>query len=88
MDWGMQHRLAGIFQPDTGRTVMLAVDHGYFLGPTTGLEQPARTIDPLLAHADSLMCTRGVLRTSADPKRTPTVVLRVSGGSSILKDLT
>ncbi len=87
MDWGMRQRLGGILRPETGRAVMLAVDHGYFLGPTTGLEDARATIAPLLAHADSLMCTRGVLRTSVDAERCPPVVLRVSGGSSVLKEL-
>lgn len=70
-----------------GRTVMLAVDHGYFQGPTTGLEDPRKTITPLLPYADSLMLTRGVLRTSVDPDLEVPVVLRVSGGTSILKEL-
>ncbi len=66
---------------------MLAVDHGYFQGPTTGLENPRRTITPLLPYADSLMLTRGVLRNSVDPRATVPVVLRASGGTSILKEL-
>jgi 3-hydroxy-5-phosphonooxypentane-2,4-dione thiolase len=66
---------------------MLAVDHGYFQGPTTGLENPRRTITPLLPYADSLMLTRGVLRTSVDPGQEVPIVLRVSGGTSILKEL-
>ena len=70
-----------------GRTVMLAVDHGYFQGPTTGLENPRRTITPLLPYADSLMLTRGVLRTSVDPEQGVPIVLRVSGGTSVLKEL-
>jgi putative autoinducer-2 (AI-2) aldolase len=70
-----------------GRTVMLAVDHGYFQGPTTGLEDPRKTITPLLPYADSLMLTRGVLRTSVDPESAVPIVLRVSGGTSILKEL-
>lgn len=70
-----------------GRTVMLAVDHGYFQGPTTGLENPRKTITPLLPYADSLMLTRGVLRTSVDPSQKVPIVLRVSGGTSILKEL-
>jgi len=86
MDWGMQNRLAGIIRPQTGRCVMLAVDHGYFQGPTTGLEQPGKTVSPLLDHADALMLTRGVLRTSVDAGRRIPIVLRVSGGTSILKD--
>ena len=86
MDWGLKNRLSRIIKPDTGRTVMLAVDHGYFLGPTSGLEVPAKTIHPLLLHADSLMLTRGVLRTSVPADSSIPVVLRVSGGTSILRD--
>jgi putative autoinducer-2 (AI-2) aldolase len=70
-----------------GKSVMLAVDHGYFQGPTTGLENPRRTITPLLPFADSLMLTRGVLRTSVNPDETIPIVLRVSGGTSVLKEL-
>lgn len=87
MDWGMQNRLSRVIKPDTGRTVMLAVDHGYFLGPTTGLEEPARIIKPLLPYADTLMPTRGVLRACVDPDTDIPVVLRVSGGTSILGNL-
>lgn len=86
MDWGLKNRFSRIFKPD-GRTVMLAVDHGYFLGPTTGLEDAARTIRPLLSYADALMPTRGVLRTSVDPASETPIVLRVSGGNSILSEL-
>ncbi len=85
MDWGMRNRLAKVIKPDTGRTVMLAVDHGYFMGPTTRLEAPRTTIEPLLPYADSLMLTRGILRTSVAPAGIP-IVLRVSGGTSILAD--
>lgn len=87
MDWGMKNRFARIVKPEDGRAVMLAVDHGYFLGPTSGLEEPRRTIQPLLPYADSIMLTRGVLRTSVDPTSSTPVVLRVSGGTSILKEL-
>lgn len=87
MDWGLQSRLSQIIKPDTGRTVMLAVDHGYFLGPTSGLENPRKTITPLLPFADSIMLTRGALRTSVDPQACVPVILRVSGGTSILKEL-
>src|ERR1041385_8954639 len=86
MHWGMANRLARIIKAD-GRAVMLAVDHGYFLGPTSGLEDPRKTIEPLLPHADSIMLTRGVLRTSVDASANVPVVLRVSGGTSILKEL-
>jgi len=87
MDWGMENRLSRIIQPDSGRTVMLAVDHGYFLGPTSGLEVPQRTLEPLVPYADSLMLTRGVLRNCIDPQGAPPIVLRVSGGQSILGTL-
>jgi putative autoinducer-2 (AI-2) aldolase len=87
MDWGMRNRLARILNPKTGRTVMLAIDHGYFLGPTSGLEAPGRTVEPLLPHADSLMLTRGVLRQCIPPTSDVPVVLRVSGGTSILGEL-
>ncbi|MBI4667965.1 MAG: 3-hydroxy-5-phosphonooxypentane-2,4-dione thiolase [Elusimicrobia bacterium] len=87
MDWGLKNRISRILQPKTGKTVMLAVDHGYFLGPTTGLEVPRKTIAPLLPFADSLMLTRGVLRTSVDPTTSTPIVLRVSGGTSILGTL-
>ncbi len=85
MDWGLASRLSMIMHG--GRTVMLAVDHGYFQGPTTGLENPRRTITPLLPYTDALMLTRGVLRTSIIPERAPPIVLRVSGGTSVLKEL-
>ena len=88
MDWGMKNRLSKIIKPSNSRCVMLAVDHGYFLGPTERLENPRETIGPLLNYADSLMLTRGVLRTSVIPESNTPIVLRVSGGSSIIgKDL-
>ena len=87
MEWGMQNRLNRIFRPETGRTVMLAIDHGYFLGPTSGLEEPGKTVEPLLPHADSLMLTRGILRSCIPPQSSTPVVLRVSGGTSILSEL-
>ncbi len=86
MDYGMKNRMAGILSPKSGRCVMLAVDHGYFQGPTTGLEKPRDVVAPLLPYADSLMLTRGVLRTSVDASVRVPIVLRVSGGTSVLKD--
>jgi len=84
MDWGLKNRLAHIIKPANNRAVMLAVDHGYFLGPTESLENPKQTIRPLLKYCDSLMLTRGVLRTSVDANYPVPVVLRVSGGTSII----
>src|SRR5690349_18796774 len=84
MDWGMKNRMSKIIRPKDGRCVMLAVDHGYFLGPTERLEIPSKTIRPLLPYADSLMITRGVLRTSVNPSTDVPIVLRVSGGSSVI----
>jgi putative autoinducer-2 (AI-2) aldolase len=85
MDWGLRNRLSRIIRPD-GRTVMLAVDHGYFLGPTTGLEDARKTIKRILSYADALMPTRGILRTCVDPAADTPIVLRVSGGNSILDE--
>jgi len=87
LDWGMQSRLARIFNPESGRTVMLAFDHGYFQGPTTGLERIDINIAPLFAHTDVLMCTRGVLRSVVPAAVNKPVVMRASGGNSILTEL-
>ena len=87
LDWGMSNRLARIFRPQTGRTVMLAIDHGYFQGPTTGLERVDVTILPLVPLADALMCTRGILRSVVSPSMRTPGVMRASGGPSILKEL-
>jgi putative autoinducer-2 (AI-2) aldolase len=86
-DWGMKNRLARIFRPESGRTVMLAIDHGYFQGPTTGLERVDLNIVPIVPEADALMVTRGVLRSTIPPTHGGGVVMRASGGPSILKDL-
>src|SRR5439155_5714399 len=86
-DWGMQHRLARIFRPESGRTVMLAIDHGYFQGPTTGLERVDLNVLPLVPLADALMITRGMLRSVVPPAVQPGIVVRASGGPSILKEL-
>jgi putative autoinducer-2 (AI-2) aldolase len=87
LDWGMQNRLSRVFRPSTGHTVMLAIDHGYFQGPTTGLERVDLNILPLLPYADALMCTRGILRSIVPPSTNTPVVMRASGGPSILKEL-
>jgi putative autoinducer-2 (AI-2) aldolase len=87
LDWGMQNRLARIFSSASGRTVMLAIDHGYFQGPTSGLERVDLNIVPLLPFADALMLTRGMLRTTIPASSSNGIVLRASGGPSILKEL-
>jgi putative autoinducer-2 (AI-2) aldolase len=87
LDWGMQNRLSRVFRPTTGQTVMLAIDHGYFQGPTTGLERVDLNILPLVPYADALMCTRGILRSIVPPSTNTPVVMRASGGPSILKEL-
>ena len=84
MDWGLRNRISYIIKPNDSRALMLAVDHGYFLGPTEKLEDPRKTTAPLLKYCDSIMLTRGVQRTSIDPKSSVPIVLRVSGGSSII----
>jgi len=83
MDWGMNNRMAKLFRPDTGRAVWLAIDHGYFLGPVSKLEDPGRTIKPLVEFTDALMLTRGVLRNCVSAQIDIPVILRVSGGNSI-----
>tara|TARA_B100002003_G_scaffold216325_1_gene215777 strand:+ start:60 stop:947 length:888 start_codon:yes stop_codon:yes gene_type:complete len=87
LDWGMQNRLAQIFNPESGRTVMLAFDHGYFQGPTTGIERIDINIAPLIPYADVLMCTRGALRSVIPAQTNKPVVLRCSAGQSILTEL-
>ncbi len=87
LGWGMKNRMARIFNPKSGRTVMLAVDHGYFQGPTTGLERIDVKIMPIAPYADTLMLTRGILRSNVPPSYTKAIVLRASGGPSILKEL-
>ena len=86
LDWGMKNRLSRIFNPKSGRTVMLAFDHGYLMGPTTGLERLDLNIQPLLPQVDCLMCTRGALRTCIPPQTNKPVCLRVSAGATVLKD--
>ena len=83
MSWGMENRLSRIIRPD-GHTLMLAVDHGYFMGPTTGLEALGETVNPLLPYGDSLMLTRGALRQYISPQLDTPIIMRVSGGTSIL----
>jgi len=85
--WGVKNRLARIFNPKTGRTVMLACDHGFIMGPTSGLERVDLTINPLIEYADCLMCTRGILRSVIPPAISKPVCLRADGGTSILTDL-
>jgi putative autoinducer-2 (AI-2) aldolase len=87
MDFGMKNRLSRIFSPKSGKTVMLAVDHGYFQGPTTGLEDLKKCIMPLISNADCLFITRGMVRNCIDPQIDSAICLRVSGGPSILGEL-
>ncbi len=84
MDWGLQNRLSRIIRPEDGHTVMLAVDHGYFLGPISKLERPGEAIAPLLPYADALMPTRGVVRNCIEADTSVPIVLRVSGGNSVI----
>lgn len=87
LQWGMKNRLSQIFNPKTGRTVMLAFDHGYIMGPTTGLERIDLVVPPLIPHVDCLMCTRGALRACIGPEVRKPVVMRCSTGATVLKDL-
>lgn len=83
MEWGMKNRLAQLIKPD-GHCLFLPIDHGYFQGPTTRLERPGETIKPLLPYCDAIFVTRGVLRSSIDPENTKPIILRVSGGTSMV----
>lgn len=83
MDWGMKNRLAQVIKSD-GHCFFLAMDHGYFLGPTSKLEKPGEMVEPLLPYVDALFVTRGVLRSAINPNNTKPIILRVSGGTSII----
>ena len=87
IEWGMKDRLARIFNPRSGRTVMLAFDHGYIMGPTSGLERMDLTIVPLIEYADCLMCTRGALRSIVPPTSSKPISLRYSAGTTVLSEL-
>lgn len=82
MDWGMSNRLEKLMPG--GRCFFMPIDHGYFQGPTTGLEKPGETVKPLLPYVDALFCTRGTLRAAIDPAINVPIVLRVSGGTSVV----
>ncbi|MCU0486225.1 MAG: 3-hydroxy-5-phosphonooxypentane-2,4-dione thiolase [Anaerolineales bacterium] len=86
LDWGMKDRLARIFNPRTGHTVMLAFDHGYIMGPTSGLERLDLVIPELAGDVDCLMGTRGALRTCVPPTFNKAIALRCSAGSSVLDE--
>jgi putative autoinducer-2 (AI-2) aldolase len=83
MDWGMRNRLAQLVKSD-GRCLFLPIDHGYFQGPTRKLERPGETVEPLLPYCDGIFVTRGVLRSSIDPGKSKPIILRVSGGTSVI----
>jgi putative autoinducer-2 (AI-2) aldolase len=82
MDWGMENRLSRLMP--NGKCFFMPIDHGYFQGPTTNLEKPGETIKPLLPYVDAIFCTRGVLRAALDPQNSKPIVLRVSGGTSVV----
>ncbi|HJP17945.1 MAG TPA: 3-hydroxy-5-phosphonooxypentane-2,4-dione thiolase [Nitrospinota bacterium] len=87
MEWGMKNRLSRLIQQD-GKCFFLPIDHGYFQGPTSCLEKPGETIKPLLRYCDALFVTRGVARSAIDPAIKKPIILRVSGGTSMVgKDL-
>ena len=87
ISWGMKSRLSRIFSPRTGRTVMLAFDHGFIMGPTSGVERIDLSIMPLVEYADCLMCSRGILRTSIPPTVNKPICLRSDAGTTILTEL-
>ena len=84
MDWGMKSRMSRLIKPDTGKAFWLAIDHGYFLGPTRSLEKPGQAVDDLYPMVDALFLTRGVLRSAIPAEKMPNVILRASGGPSVV----
>jgi putative autoinducer-2 (AI-2) aldolase len=87
VDWGIKDRMGRIFNEKSGHTVMLAFDHGYIMGPTSGLERIDLSIVPLIEHSDCIMCTRGVLRSCVPPQVNKPVSLRFSAGTTVLNEL-
>ena len=87
LDWGMKDRLSRIFRPETGKTVMLAFDHGFIMGPTSGLERIDLSITPLIKYADCLMGARGMIRSSIPANSNKAICLRSDAGTSILTEL-
>ena len=85
-DWGMKDRLARIFDPKSGRTVMLAFDHGYIMGPTAGLERLDLAIPPLAPYADVLMATRGAIKSCVPPTFNKAIALRCTTDTSVLHE--
>ena len=86
-DFGVQNRMARMFNKKSGHTVMLAFDHGYIMGPTAGLERLDVTVPPLMEYADVLMCTRGALRGCIPSYCTKPIALRTTTGATLLREL-
>jgi len=82
MDWGLKNRLSQLMPG--GRCFFMPIDHGYFQGPTRGLEKPGEVVRPLLSYVDAIFCTRGALRAAIDPVNSKPIVLRVSGCTSMV----
>ncbi len=86
MEWsGLQNRLAQMFNLKSGRSVMLAVDHGYFQGAPEGLINLRKTIEPLLPFCDAISPTIGGLKSSINPNMRTPIILRATGGNSMRK---
>ncbi|MCB1062401.1 MAG: 3-hydroxy-5-phosphonooxypentane-2,4-dione thiolase [Verrucomicrobiae bacterium] len=85
--WGIKNRVSRIFNRKSGRTVMLAFDHGFLMGPTSGLERIDLTIAPLAEHADCLMATRGMIRSCIPADNTKPICLRTDTGTTILTEM-
>jgi putative autoinducer-2 (AI-2) aldolase len=85
--WGMKDRLSRIFNPKTGKSVMLAFDHGFIMGPTSGLERIDLNIVPIIEYADCLMGARGIIRSSIPPTSNKPICLRSDAGTTILTEM-
>ena len=86
-DWGIKNRMSRIFNRKSGRTVMLAFDHGFLMGATSGLERIDLNIAPLAEQADCLMGTRGMIRSCIPPDNTKPICLRTDTGTTILTEM-
>ena len=85
--YGIKSRLSQVFNKKSGHTVMLAFDHGFIMGPTSGLERIDLTINPLIEYSDCIMCTRGILRSVIPPTANKPISFRADGGTTILTSL-
>lgn len=86
MNTGKIIRMNSIFRKDTGKSVIVAIDHGGIAGPMEGINNPGGLIEDCAAGgADAVLTTRGFLRAAENSfGRSLNVILRLTGGFTIL----